>query len=261
MARPGRDWTTVTMARVKCPLQVQWIKSLDKEIHEQRSWQDSNLRSQWEIDFKSIALTARPQLLISSVNHCRFHWIDGNWWDNISTKPPMGISDWVSPVFRTHPSSRRNRTKATESRKFPFTALEVVEKFEMFSMNFTFHHLNFRPSALKVKVDWILAINHITFDFFVNWPTARKAFKIKTDRWKLRWFVTKSKLFAILSDELCLSAAKLAWRLVIIKLMSDYCDILNHLGRPWNPTLDLETIPLFAFDSNSGCLQLNVNYF
>ena len=31
-----------------------------------RSWQDSNLRSQKESDFKSDALTARPQLLMLS---------------------------------------------------------------------------------------------------------------------------------------------------------------------------------------------------
>ena len=42
--------------------------------------------------------------------------------------------------------------------------------------------------------------------------------------------------------------------------MSDYCDVLNHLGSARHPTLDLETIPLFAFDSKGSYLQLNVNY-
>ena len=32
-----------------------------------RSWQDSNLRSQRESDFKSDALTARPQLLVEFI--------------------------------------------------------------------------------------------------------------------------------------------------------------------------------------------------
>ncbi len=44
-------------------LYLEKIKILFWNIKNNRSWQDSNLRSQREYDFKSDALTARPQLL------------------------------------------------------------------------------------------------------------------------------------------------------------------------------------------------------